>query len=97
MDKMAKTEFKSYRQLEKIVKGFANHRRIEMIELLLREPELSLSEVTLKLKINLKTGAEHLRRLELAGLIIKRSSGPNVRHRLTARAHTILIFLRKLE
>lgn len=92
-----KPEEKSYRQLERIVKGFANHRRIEMMELLSREPELSLSEVTGKLKINLKTGAEHLRRLALAGLVLKRSAGPNVRHRLTRQAESVLKFLRKLE
>lgn len=73
---MNKSEEKSYRQLERIVKGFANHRRLEMMELLSREPELSLSEVTTKLKINLKTGAEHLRRLALAGLVLKRAAGP---------------------
>lgn len=85
------------RSLERIVKGFANHRRIEIIDLLGREPELSVDEVATKLKINTKTASEHIRRLAIAGLVLKRSDGSFVRHKLTTRAQNILKFLRILE
>jgi len=85
------------RQLERIVKGFANHRRIEILELLEKEPELSVSEIAFKLKINFKTASEHIRRLAIAGLVFKRYQGNNVRHALTDRARGILKFLRILE
>jgi DNA-binding transcriptional ArsR family regulator len=88
---------KSYRQLERIVKGFANHRRIQILELLKKEPELSVFEIAEKLKINLKTASEHIRRLTIAGLILKRSEGNLVRHKLTGRGEAILKFLRILE
>lgn len=88
---------KSYRQLERIIKGFANHRRIQILELLEKEPELSVIEVAEKLGINLKTASEHIRRMAIAGLILKRSEGLNVRHKLTRRGETILKFLRILE
>ncbi len=88
---------KSYRQLERIVKGVANHRRIQIIELLKESPELSVIEISAKLNINLKTASEHIRRLALAGLVMKRSDGASVRHRLTSRGLTILKFLRTLE
>jgi predicted ArsR family transcriptional regulator len=88
---------KNYRQLERIVRGFSNHRRIQILELLKEEPELSVIDVAQKLKINFKTVSEHMRRLAIAGLIIKRSSGPAVRHRLTERGRVVLKFLKNLK
>ena len=87
----------NFRQLERIVRGFSNHRRIEILRLLEKYPELSVVEISEKLKVNLKTIAEHVRRLTLAGLIMKRSLGPSVRHRLTKRGKSVLNFLRTLE
>ena len=96
---MVKKEHKksSYRQLERIVKGVANHRRIQILELLGKKPELSVFEIADKIKINFKTASEHIRRLAIAGLVIKRSAGHNVRHKLTDRGLNILKFLRILE
>ena len=88
---------KNYRKLERIVRGFSNHRRIEILELLKKFPELSVMEVSEKLKINFKTASEHIRRLAIAGLVIKRSAGASVRHKLTDRGELILKFLRTLE
>ena len=88
---------KNYRQLEGIVRGFSNHRRIEILELLFKEPELSVAEVSEKLEINFKTASEHIRRLAIAGLVMKRSESNNVRHKLSDRGLTILKFLRTLE
>ncbi len=88
---------KSYHQLERIVKGFANHRRVEILELLKREPELSVTEIAGKLNINFKTASEHIRRLAIAGLVLKKSDGINIRHKLTERARKTLKFLRMLE
>lgn len=94
---MKQKENKSYHELERIVKGFANHRRIEILELLKKEPELSVAEISENLNINFKTASEHIRRLAIAGLLIKRSEGLNVRHKLTDRGLSILKFLRILE
>ena len=87
----------NYRQLERVVRGFSNHRRIEILELLEKIPELSVVEISEKLKINFKTASEHIRRLTIAGLVIKRSAGASVRHKLTERGELILKFLRTLE
>jgi DNA-binding transcriptional ArsR family regulator len=87
----------NYHQLERIVRGFANHRRIKILELLEREPELSVDEISEKLDINFKTASEHIRRLAIAGLIMKRQRSLNVRHKLTDRGLSILKFLRILE
>jgi DNA-binding transcriptional ArsR family regulator len=88
---------KSERQLERIVKGFANHRRIQIMELLSQQAELSLYEVCKRLRIGIKTGSEHVRRLAIAGLVMKRNEGRWVRHRLTPRGGNVLTFLRMLE
>lgn len=88
---------KQFRPLERLVRGFSNHRRIEILELLDATPELSVVEIAQQLKINMKTASEHLRRLAIAGLVLKRSAGAHVRHKLTARAANILKFLRTLE
>ncbi len=88
---------RSYRQLERIVKGFANHRRIQIMELLKGQPELSVIEIVERLNINFKTASEHIRRLAISGLVMKRSDGAYIRHRLTKRGLDILKFLRILE
>ena len=85
------------KQLERIVKGFANHRRIQIMSLLKVEPELSLTGISGRLKIDIKTAAAHVSRLAIAGLVLKRADGRLVHHSLTPRAEQILIFLRTLE
>ena len=67
------------------------------MELLARNPELSVFEISDKLKINFKTGSEHIRRLAIAGLVMKRHEGSKVRHALTEVGKDILKFLRILE
>ncbi len=88
---------KKPRQLERVVKGFANHRRIEILILLEKTPELSLIEIAEELKINFKTASEHIRRLAIPGLLMKRNVGSSVRHALTEDGKLILKFLRTLE
>ena len=85
------------RQLERIMKGVSNHRRIDIAVLIDKTPELSLVEIADTLKINFKTASEHIRRLAIAGLVMKRSEGSAVRHALTDRGKSILKFLRTLE
>ena len=85
------------RELEKISKGFSNHRRIQVMELLKKQPELSVLEIANDLDINYKTASEHIRRLNIAGLVMKRYAGRDVRHALTDRGKDILTFLRTLE
>jgi len=86
-----------WRKMERIVKGAANHRRIQILDLLQKKPELSVDEIATTLKINFKTASDHVRRLAIAGLVIKRYEGNFVRHKLTSRGQSILKFLRILE
>lgn len=95
--KSSQKKNKNYRKLERIVKGFANHRRIQILELLEKNPELSVIEIAQELNMNFKTASEHIRRLAISGLIMKRSDGTNIRHKLTERGLKVLKFLRTLE
>ena len=88
---------KTTRKLERVVKGFANHRRIEILMLLQKEPELSVTEIAESLNINFKTASEHIRRLALSGLVLKRNHGNAVRHIPSVVGVSILKFLRTLE
>lgn len=88
---------KNFHRLERVVRGFANHRRIEIMELVDARPELSVFEISDELKINFKTASDHIRRLAIAGLIMKRNDGASVRHALTKNGSIILKFLRTLE
>ena len=85
------------RALERIIRSFANHRRIEILDLLDSTPELSVGEIAKKLKISLKLASIHTRQLTISGLIMKKSQGKNIRHRVSNRGSFILTFIRTLE
>ncbi len=88
---------KNFKQLERIVRGFSNHRRIRMLEVLDNRPELDLRTLAQACGTHIKTASEHARRLAVAGLILKRAKGTRVLHALSDRGRQILIFLRTLE
>ena len=85
-----------YRKVERVVRGFANHNRIKILELLHKEPELSVADITKRLKLGYENSSDHIRKLAIAGLIMKRNSGPSVLHRLTDRGESILVFCKTL-
>ena len=86
-----------YRKVERMVKGFANHNRLRILELLDDEPELSVADITGRLKMGYENASDHIRKIAIAGLVMKRNSGPSVLHRLTPRGRTILMFCKKLQ
>ena len=68
-----------------------------MLVLISAVPELSVIEIAKRVKINMKTASEHIRRLAITGLVLKRNQGKNVRHKLSDRGILILKFLRTLD
>ncbi len=88
---------KQPKELERILKGAANHRRIEVLRMLERHPERSLTEICDELKMNFKTGSEHIRKLTIAGLILKRREWATIRHALSPRGKAVLKFLSTME
>ena len=88
---------KNSEKLEKIIKGAANHYRIDTLALLSRRPDLSLLDISKLAGMNFKTASEHARRLHLAGLISKKHKNREVRHNLTDLGKNILAFFATLE
>lgn len=87
----------NYRNVERVVKGFANHNRIKILDLLNNEPELSVGDISERLKIGYENTSDHIRKMAIAGLVMKRSVGSSVCHKLTPRGHSILAFCKKLQ
>ncbi len=83
--------------MEKIVKGFANHNRVKILELLSEKPELSVLDISEKLKIEYENASDHVRKLASSSLVMKRNAGPSVLHKLTARGESILMFCKRLQ
>ncbi|OGI59616.1 hypothetical protein A2814_03020 [Candidatus Nomurabacteria bacterium RIFCSPHIGHO2_01_FULL_38_19] len=81
-----------YKKIEKIVKGFANHRRIQILELLRKKPNLSVDDVSKNLNVGFFTISDHLRKLADTRLVEKRYKGRFVIHNLTKRGNNILSF-----
>lgn len=81
-----------YKKIEKIVKGFANHRRIQILELLDKTSNLSVDEISQNLNVGFFTISDHIRKLADAGLVEKNYKGRFVLHSLTKRGKYILSF-----
>ncbi|MFA7315736.1 MAG: winged helix-turn-helix domain-containing protein [Candidatus Paceibacterota bacterium] len=88
---------KSYRELERIIKGVASHRRIQILDLLYKKPEMSVVEIAEELSSEFKNISAHINKMATSGLVMKRSAGSAVRHKLTNRGKNTLKFVRTLE
>ena len=93
---MKKNKRGQFYQVERTVKGFSNHRRIEIMFLLDEKPELSVNEICKELKINFNTGSDHIRKLAQSGIVMKRADNKTVRHALTEKGKAILSFCKTL-
>ncbi len=71
------------RQLEKYLKGVANHRRIDILRLIAKENGISLEGIADGLGCNFKTISEHTRKLAQADLVEKTYKGRIVTHSLS--------------
>ena len=84
---------KTPKQMERHLKGVANHRRIEILFLVAREGGISVEGIADSLKCNFKTISVHIGKLTQAGLIEKRYEGRLVKHSLTPYGRIFISFL----
>jgi DNA-binding MarR family transcriptional regulator len=84
---------KSAKQMERHLKGVANHRRIEILFLIAKNKGITVEDIAEKLDCNVKTISEHTRRLVQAGLVRKDSRGRNVIHELSPYGKILHKFL----
>ncbi len=90
---MAVTSSKGPKKLERHFKGVANHRRIQILQIIELHPNLTLADIADRMKGNIKTLSEHTRRLALAGLIEKTYEGRDVRHKLSRYGKIFMKFI----
>ena len=86
-----------YFKLERLVRGFSNHRRIEILFLVAQNAGLTVEEIADRLDCNFKTISEHTRRLAQAGLINKEYKGRTVIHTLSPYGKIFYDFLKKFQ
>jgi predicted transcriptional regulator len=79
---------------ERFAKGFANHRRVEILFLIEQKTEQSVGDIANTLKINFVTVSDHIRKLAQSGIVMKRHEGNNVRHALTEKGKITVRFLK---
>lgn len=85
---------KTAKQMERHLKGVANHYRIDILFLVGERSGITLEDIAKTIGANEKTIGEHTRRLYQAGLINKRYRGKFVEHALSPYGKTFVGFLR---
>ena len=90
-------KLKSTRQMERHLKGMANHYRIAILLIIAENKGLTLEGIVEKVKANEKTIGEHTRRLVVAGLIDKQYKGKFVEHSLSPYGKIFARFLKEFQ
>ena len=88
---------KTAKQMERHLKGIANHYRIQLLLLIAKQDKITLDDLVSSLKVNQKTLSEHSRRLVQAGLIHKHYRGRFVEHSLSPYGKIFAQFLKSLQ
>lgn len=91
------SKIKTARQMERHLKGMANHYRIEILLLVAGSKGITLDGIVKTLDANQKTIGEHTRRLFVAGLINKKYRGKFVEHSLSPYGRTFVDFLKSFQ
>lgn len=86
---------KTAKQLERYFKGASNHRRISILLLVLKNPGISVDQISQNLNCNFKTISEHTRRLVQAGLLNKNYKGNVVEHQVSPYGKMFCDFISK--
>ena len=74
---------KNSKQIERHVKGIANHRRIDILLLISNSSGISLDDIAKNLNCNFKTISGHTLKLVNAGLVDKNYNGRMILHSLS--------------
>ncbi|MFH1967907.1 MAG: winged helix-turn-helix domain-containing protein [bacterium] len=97
INKKSRGKIKSAKQMERHLKGMANHRRIEILLLIAEHGGITLDNIIETLEANEKTIGEHTRRLYHAGLVNKKYRGKFVEHTLSPYGKMFVRFLKSFQ
>ncbi len=87
---------KTAKQMERHLKGIANHRRIEVLLLVSKEPGINVDGLSTRLNCNYNTLSIHITKLVTSGLLDKKHRGRSVGHSLTPYGKVFVAFLNTL-
>ena len=87
-------KLKTAKQMERHLKGMANHYRIEILLTIATNDGITLDQIIETLNANEKTIGEHTRRLFVAGLVNKKYRGKFVEHTLSPYGKKFVQFLK---
>lgn len=90
-------KLKTPKQMERHLKGMANHYRIAILLLVAEREGITLDNIVGELGANEKTVGEHTRRLFIAGLINKRHRGTSIEHSLSPYGKVFARFLESFQ
>ena len=85
---------KTAKQLERYFKGAANHWRIDILDAVAKNNDLTVDGLARKLGGHFKTISQHTRSLVQAGLLNKRYRGREVIHSLSPYGLAFLKFMK---
>ena len=88
---------KSPKQMERHLKGIANHRRIAILFLVANQKGLTVENIAERLDCNFKTISEHTQKLAQTGLLRKSYKGRTVIHELSPYGQIIYKFLKTFQ
>ncbi|OGZ72262.1 MAG: hypothetical protein A2908_03930 [Candidatus Staskawiczbacteria bacterium RIFCSPLOWO2_01_FULL_38_12b] len=84
---------KNSKQIEKHVKGIANHRRIDILLLIFQSRGIALDDIAKTLDCNLKTVSGHTLKLVNAGLVDKNYHGRYILHSISPYGKIFVKFI----
>lgn len=84
---------KTSKQIEKHLKGIANHRRIDILLLISQGRGMILDDIASALRCNFKTISGHTSKLVSAGLVDKNYNGRAVSHSLSPYGKIFVKFI----
>ena len=91
---MVTAKIKTAKQMERHLKGIANHYRIAILLYIEDNDKVALGDIVEAVGGNEKTIGEHTRRLYIAGLINKKYRGHFVEHSLSPYGKIFVDFLK---
>ena len=85
---------KNSKQIEKHIKGIANHRRIDILLLIASSPGITLDDISKFVNCNFKTVSGHTLKLVNTGLVDKNYNGRAIMHSLSPYGKIFVKFIK---
>ena len=85
---------KTAKQLERYFKGVSNHRRVDILILVSKAPNISLEKIAENIDCDIKNACQHTQKLVHAGLLNKKYCGRTVGHSISPYGKKFISFMK---